>query len=172
MRIVAICGSLQAKSGNRALLELAVRIAPQGVEVVLFEGLRALPHFDPDLEAQGAPESVLELRRALGASDGLLIASPEYGHSLPGVLKNMVDWLIGSGELYKRVVAITASTPGPDRGLLGLGALRDTLNAVSAVVVGGKSIARGPNAERELAALIDELIAAARVQQKERAAQG
>ena len=171
MRIVAICGSLQAKSGNRALLELAVHIAPRGVEVVIFEGLRALPHFDPDLEARGTPESVLELRRVLGASDGLLIASPEYGHSLPGVLKNMVDWLIGSGELYQRVVAITASTPGPDRGLRGLGALRDTLNAVSAVVVGGRPIARGPNAEPELAALLDALVEAVGGQQAERAAE-
>ena len=89
------------------------------MEIALFEGLRALPHFDPDLEAQGAPESVLELRRALGESDGLLIASPEYGHSLPGVLKNMVDWLIGLGELHQRIVAITASTPGSTAACVG-----------------------------------------------------
>ena len=65
-------------------------------------------------------------------SDALLIASPEYGHSLPGSLKNAIDWVIGTGELERKVVAITAAVPGPERGRLGLQALRQTLGAVRA----------------------------------------
>src|SRR5258708_25643948 len=99
MRILAICGSLQSRSANVVLLQGAAASAPESVEVVLFDGLRALPHFDPDLEASGVPPAVEAWRHALTESDALLIASPEYGHSLPGALKNGIDWVIGSGEL-------------------------------------------------------------------------
>src|SRR5437870_1396517 len=101
MRILAICGSLQARPANLALLRSAAANAPAGVEVVLFDGLRDLPHFNPDLEPEGAPPppAVAAWRRALAESDGVLIATPEYGFSLPGALKNGIDWTIGSGEL-------------------------------------------------------------------------
>ena len=99
MRILGICGSLQRKSGNLTLLNVAVASTLPDVEVVLFDGLRELPHFNPDIEASGVPESVMRWRRALSESDAVLIASPEYGFSLPGVLKNAIDWVIGSGEL-------------------------------------------------------------------------
>ena len=143
MRVLAVCGSLQAKSGNLALLKTAAASMPPGVELVLFDGLRELPHFNPDLEATGLPESVTQWRLALTASDAVLIASPEYGFSLPGVLKNGIDWVIGSGELEQKVVAITAVVAGPERGRRGLQALRDTLSAVRATIVGGEPIAKG-----------------------------
>ena len=76
MRVLAICGSLQAKSGNLALLNTAAASMPPGVEIVLFDGLRDLPHFNPDIEASGVPESVTQWRLALTASDAVLIASP------------------------------------------------------------------------------------------------
>src|SRR5260370_29518751 len=123
--------------------------APDGVEVVVFDGLRDLPHFDPDLEAEGEPEAVHIWRRVIAQSDALLIASPEYGHSLPGVLKNGIDWVIGSGELERKVVAITAALPGPQRGRRGLAALRDPLGAVTADAVGGAPPLRGPTREAE-----------------------
>jgi chromate reductase len=158
VRILSICGSLQAKSRNRELLETAATLAPPGVQFVHFDGLRALPHFDPDLEINGQLASVQVWRNEIATSDGLLIACPEYGHSLPGSLKNGIDWLIGSGELERKLVAITASVPGPERGRLGLKALRDTLAAVSARVIGGEPISRGPDFERELARLMRTLI--------------
>ena len=77
MKVLAICGSLQAKSGNLALLKTAAASMPPGVELVLFDGLRELPHFNPDIEATGLPESVTQWRLALTASDAVLIASPE-----------------------------------------------------------------------------------------------
>ena len=131
-----------------------------GVEVVLFDGLRDLPHFNPDIDASGAPESVRRWRRALAESDAVLIASPEYGFSLPGALKNRIDWVIGSGELEGKVVAITAAVPARERGRRGLQALRDTLSAVRATIVGGEPIQKGPELERDVTELVRMLIAA------------
>jgi len=161
MKILAVCGSLQAKSKNLDLLNTAAASAPPGVEFILFDGLRDLPHFNPDLEASGVPESVLRWRQALAESDALLIACPEYGFSLPGALKNGVDWVIGSGELEEKVVAITAAVPGPERGRRGLQALRDTLSAVRVTIVGGEPIPRGPDFESQVAALVRVLTEAA-----------
>ena len=161
MRILAICGSLQAKSGNLALLNVAAALAPPGVELVPFDGLRDLPHFNPDVEANGVPQSVWRWRQALADSHAVLIASPEYGFSLPGALKNGVDWVIGSGELDGKVVAITAAVPGPERGRRGLQALRDTLSAMRTTIVGGEPIPRGPEFESRVAALVRALVEAA-----------
>ena len=161
MRILAISGSLQAQSKNLALLTAAATVAPPGVDVVVFDGIRDLPHFNPDIEAMSVPESVLRWRQALAASDAVLIASPEYGFSLPGVLKNAIDWVIGSGELEGKVVAITAAVPGPERGRRGLHALRETLSAVRASIV-GEPIPIGPEFERRVGALVSDLIQAVR----------
>jgi chromate reductase, NAD(P)H dehydrogenase (quinone) len=160
LRVLGICGSLQAKSGNLALLKTAAGSMPPGVDFVLFDGLRHLPHFNPDIEASGVPESVTQWRSALAASDVVLIASPEYGFSLPGVLKNGIDWVIGSGELEHKVVAITAAVAGPERGRRGLAALRDTLSAARTTIVGGDPIAQGPGVEPQVAALVQALVAA------------
>jgi NAD(P)H-dependent FMN reductase len=163
MRILAVCGSLQRQSGNLTLLQVATASAPAGVGIVVFDGLRDLPLFNPDLEESDAvpPPAVVEWRRVLGESDALLMATPEYGHSLPGALKNAIDWVIGSGELGGKVVGITAAVPSLERGRRGLGALRDTLGAVRATVVGGEPIVKGPAFEREVAELVVAVVAAA-----------
>ena len=161
MIVLGVSGSLQQKSGNLVLLELAKANAPAGVELRIFDGLRHLPHFDPDIEAAGTtPGAVAALRAAVAEADALLIASPEYGHSLPGSLKNAIDWLIGSGELESKVVAVTAAVPIAERGRLGLKALCDTLGAVSAQIVGAEPLARGPDFERAVADLMAKLVAA------------
>jgi NAD(P)H-dependent FMN reductase len=163
VRILAISGSLQKSSANRELCESLAKHAPAGVEIAVLDGLDGLPHFNPDLESgeRSAPPSVAALRRALAASDAVFIATPEYGHSLPGSLKNAIDWVIGSGELENKVVAITAVVPHPDRGRRGLGALRDTLGAVKATIVGGEPLVRGTgladDARKLLAALVAEV---------------
>jgi len=157
MRILAVCGSLQAKSGNLALLHAAAASAPPGVSVVLWDGVRDLPHFNPDLEEAGPPESVRRWRQALTDSDAVLIASPEYGFSLPGALKNGIDWVIGSGELEEKVVAITAAVPAPERGRRGLQALRETLSAVRATIAWSEPIPKGAAFESQVAALVRAL---------------
>ena len=158
MKVLGVCGSLQARSGNLALLKVAAASMPPGVEFVLFDGLRDLPHFNPDSEANGELKSVRRWRLALEESDAVLIASPEYGFSMPGALKNAIDWVIGSGELERKVVAITSAVSWAGRGRRGLGALRDTLSAVSATIVGGEPIPKGPEFEPEVAALVRKLL--------------
>lgn len=162
MRILAISGSLQSNSANLALLQLAIELAPGDVAIRIFDGLRALPHFDPDLEANGPPSAVSDWRKAIAESDALLIASPEYGFSLPGSLKNGIDWVIGSGELEGKIVAITASVNHSSRGHRGLNALREPLTAVSARIVGGEPIARGPTYADDVGALVLKLATAVR----------
>jgi chromate reductase, NAD(P)H dehydrogenase (quinone) len=160
LKVLAVCGSLQAQSKNLALLFAASTLAPAGVELVLFDGLRDLPHFNPDIQAESVPPSVLRWRQALADSDAVLIASPEYGFSLPGVVKNAIDWVIGSGELEGKVVAITAAVPGPERGRRGLQALRDTLLAVRATIVGGEPTPIGPDFNRLITALLQAVVEA------------
>src|SRR5205085_10560299 len=81
-----------------------------------------------------------------------------YGFSLPGALKNAIDWVIGSGELEQEIVAITAAVPGAGRGRRGLQALADTLSAMRITVLGGEPIPLGPGFERDVAGLVRDLI--------------
>lgn len=156
VRVLAVCGSLQAASRNRDLVRRAVDLAPAGMTVTIFDGLGDLPHFNPDLDVEALP-AVQHWRAALAASDAVLIACPEYAFSLPGVLKNAIDWVVGTGELERSIVAITAASHHPERGLRGLAALREPLTAVGATIVGGRPIARGPSADEELAALLRDV---------------
>ena len=79
MRLLALCGSLRAVSSNGAALQAAALLAPPGVEVATYDGLAALPHFNPDLDTEPPPAAVAALRQAVGASDGLLIAPSVIG---------------------------------------------------------------------------------------------
>ena len=109
MRILGISGSLQRGSTNTALIDIARARAPEGVEVLRFDGLAQIPPCNPDLEP--APPEVAAFRALVQSADGLLIATPEYAHGLPGTLKNALDWLVGSGELYDKRVVIVSAAP-------------------------------------------------------------
>jgi chromate reductase len=91
MRILAISGSLRSGSHNTDLLRAAAALAPAGVEVKLYEGLKAIPPFDEDDEAR-PPAAVREWREAIEQADAVLFATPEYNSSIPGQLKNAIDW--------------------------------------------------------------------------------
>ena len=161
MHIVGVCGSLQASSSNLTLLRSVPTVAPTGVEFSIFDGVRDLPLFDPDLERDGVvPPPVAQWRSVVADADALMVASPEYGHSLPGSLKNAIDWLIGSGELDGKVIGVTASVNHEMRGQKGLAAVLTTLAAVSANVVGGTAIARGPNEVEDLRTFVTAIAAA------------
>jgi chromate reductase, NAD(P)H dehydrogenase (quinone) len=92
LRVVGIAGSLRQGSLNRALLQAAVELAPAGLEIVP-HGLAEVPLYNADLEAWAVPRAVYELRVAVMQADAVLIATPEYNHGVPGVLKNAIDWL-------------------------------------------------------------------------------
>jgi chromate reductase, NAD(P)H dehydrogenase (quinone) len=108
MRLLAISGSLRARSSNSAALLAASRLAPEGVSVTLYEGLGSLPHFNPDLDTEGTepPATVASLRSLVEAADGVLFSTPEYAHGLPGSLKNALDWLVSFAPFYGKPVAI------------------------------------------------------------------
>jgi NAD(P)H-dependent FMN reductase len=110
VNILAMCGSLRAVSSNKALLRAAVRLAPKGVTVTLYEGVGDLPHYNPDLETH-PPDAVRAFRALVRDAAGLLIASPEYAHGVPGAMKNALDWLVGGGDEFvgKRVALLNAS---------------------------------------------------------------
>ena len=132
MRIFAISGSLQAASSNTRFLHAARDLAPAGVDVDVFESVGALPHFNPDLLAPGA---VTDFRERIAAADGVLIASPEYAHEMPGSLKNALDWVVGSGELYGKRVAIVCVSPRPNGGVYAREAIERTLGAQGSTIV-------------------------------------
>lgn len=135
MKIVAISGSLRARSSNAALLRAAARVAPFGVEVVFYEGIGGLPHFDPDLDAEDAepPAAVRALRELLIAADAILISSPEYAHGVPGSFKNMLDWLVSTGELVGKPVALLNASPAG--GQYAQAAIAETLRTMNWRVV-------------------------------------
>lgn len=109
-RILAISGSLRAASTNTALLRAAMKAAPEGVAVTLYEGLGSLPIFNPD-HTEDPPPAVAELRRLALGCDGFLISSPEYAHGVPGGMKNALDWMVGWGELAYKPVALYNTSP-------------------------------------------------------------
>jgi chromate reductase, NAD(P)H dehydrogenase (quinone) len=148
MRVVAISGSLQAASSNTALVRLAAGLSDSRVSVAVFDGLADLPYFNPDLDGEEPPRAVTELRTSVGLADGVLIASPEYAHEMPGVLKNALDWLVRSGELYGKPVALLCAAPSAERGGYAREALRQTLTAQGATVVASITIAVVPPTPR------------------------
>jgi chromate reductase len=90
--VCGVAGSLRRQSYNRALLRAAQELAPAGMEIRVFDRLAEVPLFNEDVEAAGDPEPVQALKRAIGEADALLVATPEYNHGVPGVLKNAIDW--------------------------------------------------------------------------------
>lgn len=114
MRVLGISGSLRRDSLNTALLRAAAERLPAGAELVEYEGLREIPPYDADVEEQTVPAPVAELREAVRSADAVLVVTPEYNHSLPGQLKNALDWIsrpAGQSALSgKPAAAIGAST--------------------------------------------------------------
>jgi chromate reductase len=131
MRILAISGSLRRVSSNTTLLRAVGVLAPAGVEVTLYDGLADLPAFNPDVEG-AEPSSVLALRAQLKRADGVFISSPEYAHGVPGALKNALDWIVGSGELVDKPVAILNASP---MATYAQASLTETITVMSARVI-------------------------------------
>lgn len=113
-RILLISGSLQAGSLHTAALRTAARICPPDLTATLFDGLRSLPAFVP---GEQAPDAVTFMRQRVDAADALLFSSPQYAGSLPGTLKNLLDWLVDGGQLDGKPVAwLSVVAPGYDEG--------------------------------------------------------
>lgn len=168
VRIVAVCGSLRAQSSNAALLRALASVAPAAVDVVAYEGLASLPHFNPDLDAEGAepPEAVRDLRALLISADAIVISSPEYAHGVPGSLKNMLDWLVSTGELVGKPVALlNAAAAG---GQYAQAALAETLRTMNWKVVDEASVVE-PFVRRKISGDLTDEDALARLRNSVRA---
>jgi chromate reductase len=128
LRIAGIAGSLRRASFNRGLLRAAVESAPGGMLIETLE-IRDLPLYDGDLDVDGGPAPVRAFKAGIVAADGLFIATPEYNYSLPGVLKNALDWASRAPEraLNDKPVAIVGATTGRWGTVRGQLALRQML---------------------------------------------
>lgn len=139
VNILALSGSLRARSSNTEALRAAAMLAPPTVSVRIFDGLAALPHFNPDLDLEGSlpPAPVRELREQIGAADALLICSPEYAHGVPGSLKNALDWLVSAPEMVCKPIGLINTSP---RSTHAYASLAETLRTMSTVVVPAASV--------------------------------
>ena len=111
--VLAISGSLRAGSLNTEVLRACAILAPPSIHVTVFDGLASLPHFNPDLDGEGAvlPARVEDFRNQIGDADALLISSPEYAHGVPGSLKNALDWLVSSSEMLYKPIGLLNTSP-------------------------------------------------------------
>ena len=138
MRILSLCGSLRARSSNAAILEAAAQLAPDGVRIQRFAGIGDLPHFNPDLDREGdaPPPAVVRWRSRLRESAAVLVSSPEYVHGVPGALKNALDWIVSSGELSGKPLALLDTS----RSSFATPQLREILATMEARLVPAASI--------------------------------
>ncbi|TPG05418.1 NAD(P)H-dependent oxidoreductase [Rhodanobacter glycinis] len=162
--VVCLAGSLRRDSWNRRLLRMAAAHAPATLRLDVWDGLDAVPMFDEDLELRepDGPAGVRSLRAAIAAADGLIIATPEYNHAMPGVLKNALDWLSREspeGEvLLEKPVAVLGASAGPWGTRLAQASLRQVLHTCGALVMPTPTlfIANAAGRFDENAALVDQ----------------
>jgi chromate reductase, NAD(P)H dehydrogenase (quinone) len=165
VKILAVSGSLRAESFNTALARAARDLAPPGVEVELYEGLGRLPAYDQDLDENGAaaPPAVQRLRERIEDADALLFVTPEYNGSIPGVLKNAIDWASArhrGSSFENKTVAIAGVTTGQYGAVWAQQDLRKVLGISGARVIPGElPVSRGQHAFDGSGRLTDELVA-------------
>jgi chromate reductase, NAD(P)H dehydrogenase (quinone) len=137
MRVLGISGSLRQDSHNTELLRAAATLLPSGVDFELYDGLRNIPPYDEDEESD-APAAVTHLRERIALADAVLFATPEYNHSIPGVLKNALDWVsrpIESNTLRNKPVAVIGASTGMFGAVWAQAELRKVLSAIGATVI-------------------------------------
>ncbi|MGH9748543.1 MAG: NADPH-dependent FMN reductase [Candidatus Polarisedimenticolia bacterium] len=160
MRLLAFAGSLRSGSYNRKLLHVGIGVLA-GKAVVDHLDLRdvPLPLYDGDLEEkEGLPEGAVRLRQRIAGAAGLLIATPEYNHSIPGTLKNAIDWASrGPDQPFRgKVVLLMGASPGPWGAVRGVIAARQALTALLAMVLPQTvQVARAGEAFDPSGALVD-----------------
>lgn len=157
MRILGISGSLKSTSTTAGLLRAAAALSPAGTAwSFLDRHFGELPHFNPDLDEEGAvaPPAVAAWRRALAGCDAVLAACPEYAHGVPGSFKNAIDWIVSSGELHAKPVALLMASPTGARHAWA--ALAPTLRMLEADLVFEASLVFARRGLDENGRLVDE----------------
>jgi chromate reductase, NAD(P)H dehydrogenase (quinone) len=176
MRVLGITGSLRRGSYNHALLRAAAERLPAGAELVEFDRLAEIPPYDAGLEAEGTPEPVEALRRAMREADAVLVATPEYNHSIPGALKNALDWAsrpAGQSALTGKPAAVVGASTGMFGAVWAQAETRKVLGALGGRVIERElpvagaaelyrdgSLELSPGQSEELEGILAELAAA------------
>jgi chromate reductase len=138
MKILGISGSLRDESFNTKLLRAAVELAPDEIELEIWDGLKAVPPFDEDDEIGPAPAGVANLRDAIAGADAVLFATPEYNSSIPGQLKNAIDWAsrpVATAVLRNKPVAVMGASTGMFGAVWAQAELRKVLASAGARVL-------------------------------------
>src|SRR5688572_18713472 len=160
MRLLAISGSLRADSHNTRLLRIAAEEAPVGVEIELYDGLASIPPYDADLDTEPAPDAVQELRGLIAEADGLIFATPEYNSSIPGVLKNAIDWASrprATTPLAGKPAAVMGATTGHFGAVWAQAELRKVLGSTGARAIDAEvALALADDAFDEYGSLRDD----------------
>jgi probable blue pigment (indigoidine) exporter len=186
MRILGIVGSVRRESHNRKLLRAAEQLLPRGAVLEWYDGLKAIPPYDQDDDVEPSPAPVRELRDAFATADAVLIASPEYNSSIPGVLKNALDWAsrpYPDNALRGKPVAVVGGSPGTLGAAWAQAELRKVLSTIGARVIDGElpvpSVHEAFDSDSRLVApehrdglteIVDRLLAEAWAQRRELAA--
>jgi chromate reductase len=177
LRILGLSGSLRRDSHNTALLRAAADLLPPGIELEVYDGMRELPPYDADLDGEAADPAVARLREAIAQADGLVIATPEYNGSIPGVLKNALDWAsrpFPDSALRGKPVAVIGASTGLFGAVWAQAETRKVLGVIGADVIDGElPVGQAASAfaadgrlvdagqQRALADLVDVLVARA-----------
>jgi chromate reductase, NAD(P)H dehydrogenase (quinone) len=176
MRVLGISGSLRRDSFNSGLVRAAADLLPPGAELEVFDGLKAIPPYDADDDAAGAPEPVTALRQAIERADAVFIATPEYNASIPGVLKNALDWASrphATNPLRGKPAAVVGASTGMFGAVWAQAETRKVLSTIGARVLDTElpvpegderfdadGTLRDPEVEVQLVEILNELAAA------------
>jgi chromate reductase len=160
MKVLGISGSLRRDSYNSKLLRAAVELLPDAVELELWDGLREVPPYDEDDDTEPAPAAVAQLRAAIADADALLISTPEYNSSIPGQLKNAIDWAsrpIATNVLRNKPVAVVGASTSAFGAVWSQAELRKVLAATGARVIDAETpVAHAQERFDEDGRLVDE----------------
>jgi chromate reductase, NAD(P)H dehydrogenase (quinone) len=160
LQILGISGSLRADSHNTKLLRVAAELLPSEADFELWQGLKAVPPYDEDDDVHPAPPAVATLREAIAGADAVLFATPEYNASVPGVLKNALDWTsrpLRSNPLRSKPVAVVGASTGAFGAVWSQAELRKVLAAIGArVLEGGVAVGHAATRFDERGRLTDD----------------
>lgn len=160
MNLLGISGSLRKESHNTSLLRAAAELTAPGAQLKVYSGLREIPPYDQDIETDPAPAAVAALRDAIAAADAVVFSTPEYNHSIPGQLKNALDWLSrqpGEDVFRDKPVLVVGASAGIFGAVWAQAELRKVLGAMGAKVVEGElPIGQAHEAFTDTGALVDE----------------
>jgi chromate reductase, NAD(P)H dehydrogenase (quinone) len=160
--VLGISGSLRRGSHNAKLLRAAAEVLPQSTALEVWEGLKAVPPYDEDDDRQPAPAAVARLRAAIAGADAVLFATPEYNWSVPGQLKNAVDWAsrpLATNVLRNKPVAVVGASTGAFGAVWAQAELRKVLAATGArVLEEGVAVGRAPTRFDDEGRLVDDAL--------------